>query len=65
MAPHAQLFRDALHALSLGSAAFALFGDADIVTRIAYIMTAFVLHVTAHGVIALSRKIETQVAKND
>ncbi len=29
MAPHAQLFRDAFHALSLGCFGFAMFGQPD------------------------------------
>ncbi|GGB83454.1 hypothetical protein GCM10007417_24250 [Glycocaulis alkaliphilus] len=62
MGAHAQLFRDALHALSLGAAAFALFGDGALGTNIAYIVGAAVLHFLAHVVIEVDRTIQQERA---
>ncbi|MEQ8404417.1 MAG: hypothetical protein RKE49_04905 [Oceanicaulis sp.] len=55
---HIQLGRDALHALSLGAAGFALFGGADAAASIAYIGVSAVLHLAAHGLIGAGRLLE-------
>lgn len=38
--PHIQLGRDALHALSLGAAGYALFGGAELAVAFTYIAVA-------------------------
>lgn len=65
MGAHAQLFRDALHALSLGAAAFALFGDGEMRVRIAYMCMAVVLHALAHVVIAANRYLKAMEASDE
>jgi hypothetical protein len=65
MGAHTQLFRDALHAISLGAAAFALFGDAETGTRIAYMLSALTLHALAHTVVAAGRVLDTKDDADD
>ena len=55
LSPHIQLGRDALHALSLGAAGYALFGGASAAQSIAYVALAVLLHVAAHGLILAGR----------
>lgn len=63
IASHAQLFRDAFHALSLGCFGFAMFGQPDDWVALGYTALGVALHGGAHAVIRLNAMVERKRAE--